>query len=285
MPWTPRASAAIFLCLLPALAQSPAFDVVSIKPNASRDVRAMRLQVLPGGRLVATDLPLLSLIVFAYKVPINPSERLTGVPEWAVQERYDIAAKAPEGAVPLALPPPAFRARMRAMVQVLLADRFKMKVRHESRLMTVWELTVAKNGPKMTAAAIPEEQCPSLPPDAQPCHQFNGGMGRGLHAKAVNMDDLAGYIENWTDHPVLDKTGLTGLYAMDTEGWIPMNLPPPPIGNVPNPAARPNGDGDMSDPARPTIFNVLARLGLELKQDKAPVDCYIVEHIERPAEN
>lgn len=279
------AAAAVCLCTLPALAQAQAFEVVSIKPNRSQDFRSMRFRVLPGGRISATNLPVRMLVVFAYDVPANPSERISGLPQWTIEDRYDIEAKAPEGAVPPGLPDSEFRARMRAMVQTLLAGRFQMKVRRETREMTVWALEVAKDGPKLKKSVYGENDCASAPKDGPACHDFLGGQGRGLHAKAVNMSDLAHYIENWTDHPVVEKTGLTGLYSMDTDGWTPMRLPPPSVGNVPNPAARPNGDGDMDDPARPTLFVVMKKLGLELKQEKAPVDCYVVEHIERPVEN
>ncbi len=87
------------------------------------------------------------------------------------------------------------------------------------------------------------------------------------------MDDLAQYIENWSDLPVVNRTALSGLFAVETEGWAPMGLPPPPPGNPP--AAR---FDDL-----PTIFTVLRKLGLELKQQEAPVPVYTVEHIERPA--
>ena len=87
------------------------------------------------------------------------------------------------------------------------------------------------------------------------------------------MDDLAQYIENWTDLPVVNRTAVSGLFAVETEGWTPMRLPPPPPGNPP--AAR---FDDL-----PTIFTVLRKLGLELKQQEATVPVYIVEHIERPA--
>lgn len=285
MPSFRLAAAVVCLCTLPALAQAPGFEVVSIKPNRSQDFRSIGFRTLPGGRLTATNLPVRMLVVFAYDVPMNPSERISGLPEWTIQERYDVEARAPEGAVPQGLPDSEFRSRMRGMVQGLLADRFGMKVRRETRDMTAWALEVAKDGPKLKKAAYGENDCASVPDGAPSCHNFFGGQGRGLHATAVNMSDLAHYIENWTDHPVVEKTGLTGLYSMDTDGWTPMRMPPPPVGNVPNPAARPNGDGDMSDPARPTLFMVLKKLGLELKQEKAPVDCYVVEHIERPAEN
>ena len=87
------------------------------------------------------------------------------------------------------------------------------------------------------------------------------------------MDDLARYIENWADLPVVNRTTISGLFAVQTEGWTPMRLPPPPPGNAP--AAR---FDDL-----PTIFTVLRQLGLELKQQEATVPVYTVEHIERPA--
>ena len=87
------------------------------------------------------------------------------------------------------------------------------------------------------------------------------------------MDDLARYLENWTDLPVVNRTALSGLFAVETEGWTPMGLPPPPPGGPP--AA---GFDDL-----PTIFTVLRKLGLELKQQKASVPVYTVAHIERPA--
>jgi uncharacterized protein (TIGR03435 family) len=270
---------------LPCPAQTPAFEVVSIKPNQTQDFRNLRVQMLPGGRFTATGLPVRLLLTLAYDVPVNPSERISGIPDWALQESYDIEAKAAQGAVPPDLPESEFRSRIRAMLQNMLADRFKAVVRHETKEMTVYAVTVAKDGPKMKRSEIEDDKaCSTDSATSASCHQFNGGMGRGMHAKAVNMNDLARFIENWTDHPVINKTGLDGLYAIETEGWLPMRLPPPPVGNVPNPAARPSGDG-MTDPARPTLFNVLQKLGLELKQQKGPVDIYIVEHIERPAAN
>ena len=272
---------------LQGAAQSPAFEVVSVKPNNTEDVRSMRMQVLPGGRLSVAGLPLLALLARSYNLPMNPSERLSGVPEWAIHERYDIEAKAPAGAFPEGLPASEARAKMQAMIQALLADRFKLVMRRETKDIPIYALIVAKGGPKLQKAGTAEADCQLGIADGVTCHQFMGGQGRGLHARAVDMKDLAGYIENWTDHPVVDQTGLDGLFAMDTDGWIPMRLPPPPPPGVaaPNPNARPSGDGDMSDTTRPTLFTVLRRLGLDLKQEKGPVDVYVVEHVERPAEN
>jgi len=273
------------VCLLlsfPALAQSAAFEVVSIKPDRSGDPRSIRFQVLPG-RLVATALPPLFLLAYAYDLPMNPSPRISGVPDWAIRERYDIEAKAPDGALPAGLTSTEVRARMKPMMRALLADRFHLGIRTEQKEMTVYALTVASGGAKLQKSASADKDCPLDSATPESCHQFMGGMGRGMHAKAVNMDDLAHFIENWTDFPVINRTALDGLFAVETEGWTAMRLPPPPPDNVP--AVRPSGDGDMSDPARPTIFMVLRKLGLELKQQKAPLPIYTVEHMERPTAN
>jgi uncharacterized protein (TIGR03435 family) len=88
------------------------------------------------------------------------------------------------------------------------------------------------------------------------------------------MDDLVQYIENWTDLPVVNRTAISGLFAVETEGWAPMRLPPPPPPGNPQ-AAR---FDDL-----PTIFTVLRKLGLELKRQEATVPVYTVVHIERPA--
>jgi uncharacterized protein (TIGR03435 family) len=274
------------LWTLPAVAQSPAFEVISIKPNNTADFRSIRMKVLPGGRFSATALPLRMLLVYAYDLPMNTSERLSGVPDWANREQFDIEAKPPDGAFTETMPTSEARAKMQAMMQALLVDRFKLVMRRETKDLPMYALTVGKGGPKLAKATIEEKDCALGPTEGVSCHQFNGGQGRGLHAKAVSMTDLAGFIENWTDHPVVDRTGLDGLFAMETEGWLPMRAsPPPPAGASNLNPGRPSGDGDMTDVARPTLFMVLNKLGLELKPQKGPVQTYIVEHVERPAGN
>ena len=106
--------AVVFLLLaLPAVAQSQAFEVISIKPARSGDPRNMRMRVLPNGDLSASAVPVLLLLRHAYDVPVNPSPRLSGLPGW--RETYDIEAKAPANAVPPGLPESEKRGRMQEL--------------------------------------------------------------------------------------------------------------------------------------------------------------------------
>jgi len=103
-----RAIAGIAMLSTPILsAQTPAaspsaFEVASVKQNKSDD-RRMGFEILPGGRFTARGLPLFILIATAYNVPFQ-SPLLSGGPDWIKSTRYDIDAKAAEGAVPLGTP-------------------------------------------------------------------------------------------------------------------------------------------------------------------------------------
>jgi uncharacterized protein (TIGR03435 family) len=272
MCWSVLCEAVVFLLLaLPAVAQSYSFEEISIKPARSGDPRNMRMRVLPNSDLTASAVPVLLLVQYAYDVPVNPSPRLSGLPGW--RETYDIEAKAPANAVPAGLPDGEKRRRMQGMVRRLLADRFKLVMRVEQKTMPVYALSVASGGPNLQKSTIAEKDCVFDTGTPESCHNFIAGRGHPLDARAINMDDLAQYVENWTDMPVVNRTAVSGLFAVETEGWTPMRLPPPPPGNPP---------GVRFDDL-PTIFTVLRKLGLELKQQEATVPVYTVEHIERPA--
>ena len=95
------------------------------------------------------------------------------------QAQYDIEAKAPDGAFPAGLPTSEAKARIRAMLQTLLAERFKLVMRHDTREVSIYVLTIANGGPKLKASGIQEAECPLDPMDKMSCHQFSGGIGRG----------------------------------------------------------------------------------------------------------
>ncbi len=263
-------------------AGNPTFEVASVKPHVGGTDRNTLVPptVLPGGRFVSR-FPLSILISYAYKLPFNQNGRITGIPDWAQgpQSIYDVEAKA---ALPPGLPLQARNDRVRAMVQALLVDRFKLVIRRESKEMPVYALLVAKGGPKLQRADIDEKDCPEASlnplgpvststPIPDVCHAFNGGLGRGLHARAANISDLAAFVENWTDRPLLDKTGIEGLYRFETKGWLPMD---PSVGA---------GSSDVAD--RPTVFQMFEELGLRMEARKGVVEVYVIDHIEKPSEN
>jgi uncharacterized protein (TIGR03435 family) len=232
------------------------------------------MRVSPNGDLAASAIPVLTLLSFAYDLPANPSPRLSVLPGWT-RERYDIEAKAPANAAPFGLPSKEVRQRAQQMIRRLLADRFGLVMRVENKRMSVYALSVTSRGPKLQKSPVTDEEC-TFDTDPEGCHSFIPGFGHPLHARAIDMDDLAHYVENWTDLPVVNRTALGGLFTVSTEGWAPMRLPPPPPGATPeaNAFAR-----------LPTIFTVLGKLGLELKEQEDTLPVYTVEHIERRTGN
>jgi uncharacterized protein (TIGR03435 family) len=166
------------------------------------------------------------------------------------------------------------------MMEALLAERFQLRLRHSVQDMPVYAVTVGKSGPKLKTASVVEGECMTAKLDP-PCHQVYGGVGRGLHGKAITISDMARYAESWADRPLLDRTGLTQLYEVDTEGWVRTEVhPPAPDGTVVSAEAL-----AMADPTRPTLFVIMDRLGLKLEPARGPVDVYVIERVERPAAN
>ncbi len=264
----------------------PHFDVASIKPyKSSNPGRGGDLQsptFLPDGRFISRS-PLIMVIGAAYGVPFfGPAARISGGPDWinSLDLVYDIQATPANKAALDALSTTALAAARRQMLQSLLADRFNLTVRHVPKEMPVYVLTVDKGGPKLPKADIQEKDCPDAPPATassdgnKVCHRFAGGRGRGLHAMAANTSDLVTFVESWTDRPVLDETGLQGLYRIETEPWRPME-----IGST-----QTNVDGANAADL-PTLFTIFERLGLKLTGQKRTLDTYVVDHIEKPTGN
>jgi uncharacterized protein (TIGR03435 family) len=114
-----------------APAPIPAFDVASIKENVSTsDNASVRAQ--PGGRVTVSNNTLRNIVRNAYNVQ---NYQIVGGPDWINTVRWDITAKAPEDA-----PPP----QLLLMLRTLLADRFKLVIRHETRDMPIYALALAR---------------------------------------------------------------------------------------------------------------------------------------------
>lgn len=245
------------------------FEVASIKPTVDAgNHRPIRFSVSPGGQLTVANMPLHWLIANAYNLPFQ-SLRLTGGPGWVKSEPYDIQAVAPGMFTP-GISAREREARTRLMLQTLLAERFGLVIRRETREVPAYAMVEAKRGSKLERAGIVEKDCPAQPPDSGLyCHHLDGGMGRGLHGPAVDMADLAQFAENWMDRPVVDETGILGLYKIETEGWTTLTAGP-----------------EGSDPDKASVFTVFEqRLGLKLEPRKTKVEMFVIERVERPSAN
>ncbi|HEX4277148.1 MAG TPA: DUF3738 domain-containing protein, partial [Bryobacteraceae bacterium] len=69
-----------------------------------------------------------------------------------------------------------------------------------------------------------------------------------------------------------------GLYHIETKPWIPMRLGPAPAAG-----AKAEDGSEVAD--LPTLFTVFENLGLKLEAQQAPVEYFVIDHIERPDAN
>lgn len=263
----------------------PSFEVVSIKPNHSGDMRTgVRFQP---GRFTTSGSTAKRLITIAYDVR---DFQISGGPSWITSDRYDIDAKEPDGFAEelMKLPPDADRrAKMDSLIQSLLADRFKLKVSHATKELPVYALVIAKGGPKIQEVK---------PGDTYP-EGFKGPHGRAvaggslsssgkgqLTGQEIAVAFLAQNLSEQLGRTVVDQTGLKGNYDF-TLKWTPDPGPAalaqvePGSGSGPDNAPPPDSSG-------PSIFTALQeQLGLELVSTKGPVDILVIDHIEMPSAN
>lgn len=255
----------------------PSFEAASIKPHKHGDFPAFP-QFLPGGRFTESGIPLLGVIAVAYNVPIQGTQ-VSGGPDWirrGVDGAYDIDAKAEDGAMK-GMSTAQQNQQVRLMLQALLADRFKLVIQREMKEEPVYILTVAKNGPKLQKSTLDPRACDD--PKDFACDSGGGGQGRGLHFKAATVAQIVAFVNNFTDRPLFDRTGLTGLYDVDTTGWVPMREGPRPSGSQPSEAET------LGDLSPPTLFGIFDGLGLKMEPSHEMVESYTVETVERPTPN
>jgi uncharacterized protein (TIGR03435 family) len=258
-------------------APTPKFEVTSVKLNKSPDLSKGLLQFLPGGRFVARNIPLIQVIAAAWNLALQ-SQRLTLASGVRLPDDiYDIEATAEEGAFQPALTTEARVLKMRLMIRALLEARFKLRIRREPREQPVYALVIGKSGPKLERSKFQEPNCseefgPKFFSNPA-CHWLAGGQDAGLHGGSVTIASVVEYLQNFTDRPLFDKTGLTGFYDIQTEGWAPMRVTPQ------------SRDASVNNPDRPTLFNVFEKLGLHMESQRAVVDMFVIDHVERPQEN
>jgi uncharacterized protein (TIGR03435 family) len=270
-------------------ANSPAFEVASIKANTSGE-RRVGIGIQPGGRFTATNVPLRVLIRNAYQVQ---DTQLVGGPDWIDSARFDIAAKA-EGDVP-PTPPGGPPGPMQLMLRTLLVERFKLAVHHETRELPVYALVFARSdgklGPQLHPASV---DCEALratgrdrgapPPFPQPGERPTCGMRLGpgqMAGGGYPLSQLATTLSSFVQRVVVDRTGLAGNFDFDLT-WSPDQFQGGgPLGPLPG-SERPVG----SDSSAPSIFTALEeQLGLKLASQKGPVDVLVIDRVERPTED
>jgi uncharacterized protein (TIGR03435 family) len=238
------ATAAVCLGMAAWVHAQESFEAASIKPHPGVITFAADPWV-KGNRVTATASTLLDLIESAYHAR---RDQIVGAPGWVDSDHYDLEAVANASAITTE--------EMRRMLQTLLAERFQLRIRHEAKEMPMYALVVDKKGAKLTES----------PPDEPPKGRITGD-GSGMHMEAAKgtMAQLAGRLSNnGAGHPVVDKTGLTGIYSYKLD-WV----------------NGPGGDSEL-----PSLFVALQeQLGLKLEPTKGMSDIIVVEHVERPTGN
>lgn len=238
------------------------FEVASVKPWAppTGGGRGMFMGIRGGpgtpdpGQITISGLPLKFLLSNAYDV--RPYQVIG--PGWLDMERFDIIAKVPPGTT---------KEQARMMMQNLLADRFGLKLHHETKDSPVYQLVVGKNGPKLQRSAVQDDPAPpkegaAPPPPGPPKLDKNGfpqldrpglimmitlgpkGPLSRMVARDQTLTKFAEALGNQVNRPVVDKTGLEGKYDFNLEfafeagaGGLP-GLPPPPPGGFGGPGGR-----------------------------------------------
>lgn len=274
----------------PSTAAAPKFEVASVKRcKAESGQRRGGGDSSPGRLSTGCDLLVdennLGLIQRAYVRfaggHTNPFGILDikGGPGWIHSEMYRIDAKA-EGH-------PSNEMMQGPMLQTLLEDRFKLKVRREVREGPVYALTLASGEPKLKA--FQEGSCAHMPltmpvPDPPAgqryCKALISRLGPSIRAEGSTLAEFSRLLAMVLHEPVIDRTGIAGRFDIDLEfsrDEVTTGL----RGPLPDAPA-----GASAEPARPTIFAaVREQLGLKLAPARGPVEFLVIDHVERPSGN
>lgn len=235
--------------------------------KSPRSSRAGRRRVFLGilGRggsnvFSTTATPLRTLIQFANG--IHPRQISNG-PSWLDSERFDVTIKPDRDGVPNI-------AQMRVLVRKLLEDRFKLVSHKEKKELSVYAITVAKSGSKLSPHEGPASNVPGF------------GFGAGiLDIRNSTITEFAGFLQaNILEQPVVDQTGLMGRYDFR----VRFTPDAAQLANLPAgaPAPPPVNEAD----APPDVFTAFQQqIGLKLENTKAAVDVVVIDKVERPSGN
>jgi uncharacterized protein (TIGR03435 family) len=269
---------------------NPRFEVASVRPASPQGPNILRMPGGPGTadpeRFAYSHVVLKGFLLRAYGLKYY---QLSG-PDWLDSAMFDINAKVPPGAT---------KEQVDIMLRNLLEERFNLTLHHESKEMSVYELSVGKNGPRLKEADLtpPPVREPGSPPrtigvpDKEGFPQVPPGFGATVGrmtdgimrwtGKAQSLSDLASVLGGELERPVVDKTGLNGKFdfslAYSRDG-LRQRQPPP--GAVATPV-------DDTPSGGPTLFKAVEeQLGRKLESTKDPIDILVIDHIDKvPTDN
>ncbi|WP_158822114.1 TIGR03435 family protein [Granulicella sp. S156] len=236
----------------------PAFEVATIKPSGRTD-GSLRLEPTPDG-FTGMNISLLNLVGEAYG--IFDAQLITGGPPWIDRDKFDLEAKFNAAEIPDAK---NLTYRQRGeMLQSLLADRFHLKVHWEKRTFPVYDLVIAKGGPKLRETK-PEDVFQGV--GGASC-LFRGSRRGYIQVQGCRPKDLEDHLRSATGRTVIDKTGITTRSDFELR-WTPDNTP-----------------ADAPESTGQSIFTALQeQLGLKLVPATAPLNILVIDSASRPSEN
>jgi uncharacterized protein (TIGR03435 family) len=222
------------------------------------------------------------------------THRIRGGPAWVYSDLYTIDAKSSDPALSgsAADNSPAYRRVLNGpMLQSLIESQFQLKTHREAELTPMFSLGVAEGGfklqPMEEGACIPHEAgrpVREVPPGQKPLcitHAGWDGPNWTIDATGQSLGNLAGALGGMiTDRPVLDKTGITGLFSFHLVFAYGKDAP----GTFPPGFRSPFRPSDI--PPAPSLAAVLEQqLGLRLVPDTGPREYIVIDRAERPSAN
>jgi uncharacterized protein (TIGR03435 family) len=248
-------AAAVFASAQPRSNAAQSFEVASIHPTAP-GAQGRGVEYAAGGRFTASGMSLSSLIQEAYGIR---GFQISGGPDWVTSAQYSIVAKSESD---------ANKDQVRAMLRRLLTDRFQLALRRESKEENVYTMIIGRGGPKLKEVKLDEA-------NTNRGIRFRGlgkiaGIMASMPQLAVLLSDFRMNGVSILDRPVLDRTGLTGVYDFTLE-WS---------------AEEQSSDRTAVNPSASSIFTaVQEQLGLKLEVRKAALEFFIIDQAAKPTEN
>lgn len=263
------------------------FEVASIRPSQSSTPDRVNSGLrMDGSQAQLGSQSLKNLIAMAYRVQWN---MVTG-PDWMASARFDISAKLPDGASTDQIP---------EMLQSLLADRFGLKIHHESKDAPAYALLMGKPPLKLTESPADAASAGATGSVNVAASGSAAGvsidLGRGssytfangqFQFRRFNMDQFARQLALYMDRPVVNMTGLTGNYdftlnvtqqdyyvlLVRSGANAGVTLPPQAI--------------QLLSGTPVSLYDALDQQGLHLEARNLPLDMIVVDKaLETPTEN